>query len=85
MSFTGALEGFVRTWDPNQNPAAPDLNPHWPTFDARKELLFNTTTGDSAAEADPKVIEASSIKVYGTSQTEKCDFWRGSISVNAGL
>ncbi|GAA6026032.1 hypothetical protein JCM8202_002530 [Rhodotorula sphaerocarpa] len=85
VSFTGALEGFVRTWDPNQNPAAPDLNPHWPTFDARKELLFNTTTGDSAAEADPKVIEASSIKVYGTSQTEKCDFWRGSISVNAGL
>ncbi|BGP53624.1 hypothetical protein JCM8202v2_001191 [Rhodotorula sphaerocarpa] len=80
-SFAGALEGFLRAYDPNENPAAaPGVNPQWPTFDSRKQLVFNTTTGDPRAEANPEVIETAAIKVYGSTQMEKCDLWAGNIS-----
>lgn len=36
--------------------------------------MFNTTTGDPRGEADPEVIETAAIKVYGTTQMEKCGF-----------
>ena len=83
-SFAGSFEGFIQSYDPNNNPAT-DVNPHWSTFDSGEQLLFNTTSRNTLSEADPSIVQTSDIKVYGTTQTAKCDFWRGSISVNAGL
>ncbi|GAA5875393.1 hypothetical protein JCM3774_002974 [Rhodotorula dairenensis] len=83
-SFAGSFEGFIQTYDPNNNPAT-DINPHWSTFDSGEQLLFNTTTRDTLSQADPSIVDTASIKVYGSTQTAKCDFWRGNISVHAGL
>ncbi|GAA5990724.1 hypothetical protein JCM10908_003209 [Rhodotorula pacifica] len=83
-SFAGSFEGFIQTYDPNNNPAT-KINPSWPTYDSGEQVLFNTTTRSLLSEADPSIVQTSSISVYGTTQTTKCDFWRGSISVNAGL
>lgn len=83
-SFAGSFEGFVQTFDPNNNPAT-GINPPWPPFNTGEQLLFNTTTRDTQSEADPSIVDTASIRVYGSTQTAKCDFWRGSISVHAGL
>ncbi|PRQ70093.1 cephalosporin esterase precursor [Rhodotorula toruloides] len=85
QSFDGALGGFIETFNPNNNAANKTINPYWPTFDSGKQLLFNTTTRDTLSPADPRIVETSSLTDFGTSQKTKCDFWRGSISVNAGL
>lgn len=83
-SFAGSFEGFIQTYNPNNNPAT-NINPHWPPFTTGEELLFNQTARSTLSKADPSIVKESSIMVYGTTQKAKCDFWRGSISVNAGL
>lgn len=86
QSFTGALGGFVKAFDPNKNPASSSVNPFWPTFDTGKQLMFDTEVDENTlSPADPEVVKTSSLTSYGTSQRAKCDFWRGSISKNAGL
>ncbi|GAA5993170.1 hypothetical protein JCM10908_001322 [Rhodotorula pacifica] len=83
-SFIGGFEGFIQTYDPNNNPAT-KINPPWPTFDSYQQMFFNTTTRNTGSAAAPHVIDSTSLRNFGTSQLAKCDFWRGNISVNAGL
>ncbi|GAA5907577.1 hypothetical protein JCM8208_000006 [Rhodotorula glutinis] len=86
QSFTGAIGGFVRDYNPNDNPANATINPSWPSFDSGEEMLFNLTEPmNLLSAADPRIIETSSLKAFGSEQTSRCDFWRGSISKNAGL
>ncbi|GAA5946916.1 hypothetical protein JCM3775_004177 [Rhodotorula graminis] len=86
QSFAGAIGGFIRSYNPNDNPANSTINPSWPTYDSSEEMLFNLTMPlNLLSTADPRVIKTSSLTDFGTSQREKCDFWRGSISKNAGL
>jgi len=48
--------------------------------------MFDTEVDENTlSPADPEVVKTSSLTSYGTSQRAKCDFWRGSISKNAGL
>lgn len=85
-SFDGALAGAILgSFDPNNNPANSHLNPYWPTFDTRREMVFNTTTTDLSSPADPRIVKTSSLKRFGKDQLERCEFWRGPISKNAGL
>ena len=83
-SFIGGFEGFIQSGDPNKNPAT-KINPYWPTFDTYQQMLFNTTTRSTDSAAAPHIIDSTSLRNFGTSQLAKCDFWRGNISVNAGL
>lgn len=86
QSFTGAIGGFIRHYDPNQNPANATINPSWPTYNSGDEMLFALTMPmNLLSPAAPRIIETSSLTDFVTSQKEKCDFWRGSISKNAGL
>ncbi|GAA5853878.1 hypothetical protein JCM9279_005753 [Rhodotorula babjevae] len=86
QSFTGAIGGFIRNFNPNDNPANSTINPSWPTYDSGEEMLFNLTMPmNLLSAADPRIIKTSSLNDFSTNQKEKCDFWRGSISRNAGL
>lgn len=85
QSFAGALAGYMLSADPNENPMNATVNPHWPTFDSNQELFFNTTARDTSSPANPTVVSTAGLSESGASQVNKCDFWRGSISVNAGL
>ncbi|TKA53421.1 hypothetical protein B0A53_04407 [Rhodotorula sp. CCFEE 5036] len=83
-SFIGGFEGFIQSYDPNNNPAT-KINPYWPTFDTYQQMFFNTTTRSTDSAAAPHIIDSTSLRNFGTSQLARCDFWRGNISVNAGL
>ncbi|KWU41571.1 cephalosporin esterase precursor [Rhodotorula sp. JG-1b] len=83
-SFIGGFEGFILAHDPNKNPAT-KINPYWPTFDTYQQIFFNTTTRSTDSAAAPHIVDSTSLRNFGTSQLAKCDFWRGKISVNAGL
>ncbi|GAA6033960.1 hypothetical protein JCM8097_000429 [Rhodosporidiobolus ruineniae] len=90
QSFTGALVGFILAGDPNANPTNTSVNPYWPAFRSEEEegrvMVFNTTSADPLSQADPRVVRLGEVRnLAGQGQREVCEFWRGSISKNAGL
>jgi hypothetical protein len=85
-SFDGTLAGaMLGSFDPNDNPVDPHVNPHWPTYDTREELVFQTVSMDPSAPADPVVVQSTSMHRFAKNQLARCEFWRGRISKNAGL
>lgn len=83
-SFTGSFEGFVQTYDPNNNPATL-INPYWPTYETQGEMYFKTAEFDTASQAIPRIVETSSQVALGVTQLDRCAFWRSEVGSRAGL
>lgn len=85
-SFTGAIGGFFNSFNPNANSLDATINPPWPTYNTGDEMLFNLVDKYNLySNAAPVVVPTPTLLHFGPNQQAACDFWRGSISVNAGL